>query len=382
MLPELNDTAILWLAPMRKTSFIIYYLVIGLFVSGVLSLFFIQVYISVRAPGVIRPSNERTEVKTAVAGIIDSIYYKEGDPVERNDLLMTLQDPALTEKKALVETEICIRKDFIHDLELLTNTGKISAGMIPRLIHPIYRQQALRFISRAEEQQINISKTRHETQLNELLARDKVISPKEFYDIQIQEQKAVSGFEIFRRQQLTEWQADLVKYTTELREFISSQEELSRIYESYRIRVPVSGWLQELKTRYAGNAVQAGEMICSVSPGGLLLGECYVGTKDIGMLNPGLPVRFQIDAFDYNYFGVVTGRIITIDNDFMLVDNTPVYKVRCRMDQSKMTLPNGFHGDLKKGMRFQARFITGKRSLWQLLYDTIDDWLDPARNRF
>jgi hypothetical protein len=42
MLPELNDTAILWLAPMRKTSFIIYYLVVGLFVSGFLSLFFIR----------------------------------------------------------------------------------------------------------------------------------------------------------------------------------------------------------------------------------------------------------------------------------------------------------------------------------------------------
>jgi multidrug resistance efflux pump len=382
MLPDLNDTALVWLAPMRKSCFIIYYLVIALFLSGFISLFFVRVYISVRAPGIIRPLNERTDIKSAVTGIIDSIYFREGDRVETNNLLMTVRDPALTGKKRFIEAEIGTRRDFIHDLDLLINNGGMSVKLIPQLIHPMYRQEARRFFTHAEELQINLSKARHESSLNEILARDKVISPKEFYDIRIQEQKAVSGIEVFRRQQLSEWQSDLTKYKMELKEFIFRQEEIGRLYETYHIRVPIGGWLQELNTHYPGGSVQTGEMICSVSPGGLLLGECYVATKDIGMLRPGLPARFQIDAFDYNYFGVVTGSIISIDNDFILIDKTPAYRVRCRMDQKKLVLSKGFHGDLKKGMRFQARFITGKRSLWQLLYDTIDDWLNPTRTRF
>ena len=372
----------LWLAPMRKSWFFIYYLVIALFLSGFISLFFIRVYISVRAPGIIRPLNERTEIKSAVSGIIDSLYYQEGDRVETNSLLMTVRDPSLMEKKRFNETEISTRRDFIHDLDLLTNASRISVKLIPQLIHPLFRQQALRFFSRADELQINLSKARHESRLNEVLARDKVISPKEFYDIQVQEQKAVSVYETSRRQQLADWQSDLVKYKMELKEILSRQEELSRLYETYRIRVPIAGFLQELNSHYAGSSVQAGEVICSVSPGGRLMGECYVGTKDIGMLKPGQDVRFQIDAFDYNYFGVITGSIYTIDNDFILLDKNPVFKVRCWMDQQKMVLSKGYQGELKKGMRLQARFITGSRSLWQLLYDTIDDWLNPTRNRF
>jgi HlyD family secretion protein len=40
---------------------------------------------------------------------------------------------------------------------------------------------------------------------------------------------------------------------------------------------------------------------------------------------------------------------------------------------------NGVKGNLKKGMTFQARFILTKRSLFQLLYDKADDWMNPAR---
>lgn len=39
---------------------------------------------------------------------------------------------------------------------------------------------------------------------------------------------------------------------------------------------------------------------------------------------------------------------------------------------------NGYKGYLKKGMTLQARFIITERTLWQLLYDKVDDWINPA----
>jgi multidrug efflux pump subunit AcrA (membrane-fusion protein) len=194
MLPDLRDISLFWLIPMRKSGFIIYYLVIGLSLSGFISLFFIHVEISVRAPGIIRSSHERTEIKSAVTGMIDSLWHHEGDHVESNDLI----------------------------------------------------------------------------------------------------------------------------------------------------------------------------------------GECFVGTKDIGLLKPGQAVRFQVDAFNYNYFGWVMGYICSIDDDYTLIDKNPVFKVRCRMNQQKMQMRGGYMGRLKKGMQLQARFITGRRSLWQLLYDSVGNWLYPV----
>ncbi len=75
---------------------------------------------------------------------------------------------------------------------------------------------------------------------------------------------------------------------------------------------------------------------------------------------------------------MLTGKIIAIDNDFTVVNNTPVIKVRCSFDSTKLNLKNGFTGQLKKGLNFQARFIVTRRSLWQLLWDKVDDWLNPS----
>jgi hypothetical protein len=49
---------------------------------------FYSVYISVRAPGIIRPSNERTEIKAAVSELL-TVFISEKGLVKRNDLLMT-----------------------------------------------------------------------------------------------------------------------------------------------------------------------------------------------------------------------------------------------------------------------------------------------------
>jgi membrane fusion protein, peptide pheromone/bacteriocin exporter len=375
---ELKESVLWWLPSMRRSGFLIYWLVMGLFCTGFLSLFFIRVDISVRANGIIRPLNERTEIKSPVSGIVDTIYFKEGDQVVKNDILLELRDPALVEKQHLNESEIFSYRNFIHDLELLTSRKKITNALVSSLISPLYKQEALRFFSRSDEQQIILEKANHEFMLNEKLSGDKVISPKEFYDIRMQQQKVIASFASFQRDQFTNWQTDLVKYETDLNLCFSRQKELDQTLETNRIRASVSGCVQELNRLYTGNSIQAGESICSISPGGILMGECFVSSKDVGMLRTGQQVRFQFDALNYNYFGMGTGDIYSIDNDFILLEKSPVFKVKCHMNERNLKLSNGFTGELKKGMGFQARFITCNRSLWQLLYDGLDDWLNPA----
>lgn len=124
-------------------------------------------------------------------------------------------------------------------------------------------------------------------------------------------------------------------------------------------------------------SIRASGIILSERMG--LMAECYVPSKNIGFLKPGLPARFQIDAYNYNYFGSVNGYIFSISDDFILIDRIPVYKVNCHFNSISLKLRNGYIGHLKKGMGFQVRFITCRRTLWQLLFDTVDDWLSPTQ---
>jgi len=213
--------------------------------------------------------------------------------------------------------------------------------------------------------------------MNTSLAKEKVISPKEFFDIQINQEKIQSLYKAFTQEQLSTWQQDLSKYRLSLSQYQQQMQQVNADAGYYEVKAPVSGIIQGINTRYAGGLLQANEILCNISPEEAIIGECYVPTKDIGLLKKGQPAHYQLEAFNYNYFGVLTGKIISIDNDFTAIENKPVFKIRCSFDSNQLRLTNSFTGQLKKGLGFQASFVVTRRSLWQLLFDKLDDWLNP-----
>jgi len=59
------------------------------------------------------------------------------------------------------------------------------------------------------------------------------------------------------------------------------------------------------------------------------------------------------------------------------MQNQPVFKVKCSLDQKRLKLKNGYLVLLTKGLSLHAEFVIAKRSLYQLIYDKADDWLNP-----
>ena len=355
----------------------IYLTCIALIILVLSSLPLLKTDISIRSKGVTRPVTERTEVKPIMTGIIDTIFYKEGDKVLKDAVILRLKDPNTKGKVILNNYEINQREQFIYDLILLTSSNDFEIPTLEKLTAPLYKQQLAKFTHQKQDLEASLNKAKKELDINTILAKDKIISGKEFYDIQITYQKLNSSYKAFIQEQLSTWQQELVRYNLELSQYKQALNVVKTDASYYFINAPISGIIQGINTRYQGGLLQANEILCSISPDVDLIGECYVPTRDIGLLKVGQPVRYQMEAFDYNYFGVLTGKVATIDNDFTVINNTPVFKVRCSFDSTQLHLKNGFTGTLKKGLNFQARFIVARRSLWQLLYDKLDDWLNP-----
>jgi membrane fusion protein, peptide pheromone/bacteriocin exporter len=356
---------------------VIYFLVLLAMGSCMLVLPVIYIDISIKTPGVVRPQHERTEIRSLVSGIIDSILYKEGEYVSKEATLIRIRNPAKKNKQQQQEFEIAQREPFIHDLKILLSEKGISQATISLLTSPLYQQQAARFIVQKSEYEASFIKAGKEMEIGVSLAKDKVISPKELFDLKIGFEKTQSVYHSFIQDQLSRWQQDLVNYTLAIAQFRQEVRQTDIDASYYTVKAPVAGFIQGINTRYAGGLLQANETICSISPQENLVGECYVSSKDMGLLHTGQPARFQFEAFDYNYFGVMTGKITRIDNDFILLDNKPVFKVSCSFDSLRLRLRNGFAGEVKKGLGFQAGFVVTRRSLWQLLFDHLDDWLNP-----
>jgi HlyD family secretion protein len=66
----------------------------------------------------------------------------------------------------------------------------------------------------------------------------------------------------------------------------------------------------------------------------------------------------------------------------MVIENgtAAFFRVECLPEKTWMSLRNGIRADLKKGMNFNARIILTRRSLFNLLFDKVDKWMNPNRN--
>jgi HlyD family secretion protein len=261
---------------------------------------------------------------------------------------------------------------------LITGAENITPGLVNRLKTPVYKQQVSRFVNQVTDHEASIKKAGNELAMNSFLAAEKVISSKELFDKRIENDKLLAIYHSFKNEQLNIWQQELNKYRIEISQARTRMHEIHAENRLHAIRAPVSGTLQGIQSAYEGNSLSAGETVCSISPETELVAECFISARDAGLVKNGQPVSFRIDAYDHNYFGILTGKVISIDNDFTLLNNNPSFKVRCSFNHSSLSLKNGFTGQLKKGLTLEAMFKVTSRTLFQLLFDKLDDWIDPS----
>ncbi|MBN1951157.1 MAG: hypothetical protein JW801_08130 [Bacteroidales bacterium] len=111
------------------------------------------------------------------------------------------------------------------------------------------------------------------------------------------------------------------------------------------------------------------------------IAEVYISGKDIVHLYKNQKVRIQVDAFNYNEWGFVPARILTLSEELVVLENQPLLRVQCALDRNYLKRQNGMKGMLRKGMTVNAVFPVARKSLFQLLYQKADDRMNPSRSR-
>ncbi|RYC67239.1 MULTISPECIES: HlyD family secretion protein [Spirosoma] len=358
-------------------SQIIYTTVLGAIVLTLLALPFIYVDVTVQANGLVRPVSERSDVKATAGAVVEAVLVREWQTVRKGQPLFRLRSEQLQTRQQLLDQQRTEKQAFVRDLsQLTTRSWKQIAG----LSAPLYRQQYNQFRSVVEESWNLQEKRRREYETARQLYGQKVIARLEYEDALYAHKAALARYNTLVEQQRSDWQTDLTQVRRDLNNLESEAKQLAEQEELYILKAPVGGTASQLGGRYAGSYVQPGDVMAVISPDSTLIVETYVPSKDIGLIQPGQPVRLQVDAFNYNQWGLLTGRVIDVANDFTVTNGEPVFKVRCQLDRSYLSLANGYRGQLKKGMTVQTRFQVARRSLFQLLYDKADDWLNPAVN--
>lgn len=338
---------------------------------------FIFVDVSVQSNGIIRTVADKTEIHSLVSGLIADVRAKENTLIVQGQPLFVLKTDVLDTKIRLNTHQQHEKTQLIQDLFLLVKIDSSSILKIKGLTSPLYIQQYNQFKYTLQENIQHQRKVKKELDTDRTLYREKVIAMREFDEKEYAYNQLLAEFRSSIEKQITLWQSDLSHYQIELTELQAIQKQLLEEKEQYVIKASATGTIQQLTGKYIGSSVQAGEKLGIISPDSNLLVECYVNPQDIGFLRKGMQANFQINSFNYNQWGLAGGKIISIANDFVIQNQQPVFKVQCSLDNTFLKLKNGYIGQFKKGMNLRARFIITQRSLYQLMYDKVDDWVNP-----
>lgn len=359
-------------------SKVIYAIIIIAILVLLISLPFIKVDIYTSARGIIKPDKERLSVASLNSGKIVSVNLKNNKRVQEGDTLLVLDNTIISEKLKLSSNQISDIRLFINDLTYLIENKSVS---VVNIASPKYQKEYLLYQQNLHDLQTRFQKTKQDFERNTLLYKKEVIAKVEFENTKLEYDLALSKINQLKQQQRNTWQANLTEYKNSLLELESTNNQLQENISQFVVTAPITGILINAMGLEIGSFLSSGQRIVDISPDTNLLVECFVSPQDIGLLKLNNQANFQIDAYNYNQWGLATGKIIDIGKDIEFIENTSVFKIQCKIDQKQLKLKNGFAGELKKGMTLNAQFKLAERTLFDLLYDKVDDWINPSQKQ-
>ena len=356
----------------------LYLTTLALTIGAVAAMPMIQVPVTVQANGVLRPSIERQEARAAERGIVLAVHARDGQRVRAGDTLLVLEGSTIATRLAASDSVARARQDELDDLTTLLAAEDSHVAW--STLKTSYRRQQFREHDMITGGLVTHARAewRELERLRALLARGFVTA--EQVDRQAESHRAaMAAVREHVERTRSVWSDDHARLADELRRLITERAELTAALARHVVIAPVDGTVELTTSLSPGSVLQRGERVATLSPNTALIGEVLLTARDIALVRRGTPVRLMIDAFNYREWGSVEATVVSVADDAMLTSDQPVFRVKCHLASRELRLRGGQRASLGKGMTFRARFVIAERSLWQLLFDGVDAWFNPAR---
>ncbi len=338
----------------------------------------VRVPVTVHANGVLRPTVERQEARTAESGIVHSIRTRDGHRVTAGDTLVILDTRSVAARLATVDSIAHSRELELSDLARLLDAGDSLATVVD--LYTAHRRQQVREYAEvlSELAAREATERRAADRLRMLLARG-FVPPEHLERQEAAHQTASAEIRQHRERFRSDWSGAHARLADERRRLLAERADLTDALARLVVVAPVSGTVEMAASFSPGSVLQRGERVATISPNTPLIGEVLLTTRDVALIGPGTPGRLMIDALNYREWGAMDATVVEVADDATFGDAGPVFRVRCRLSGSELRLRSGQRAALGKGMTFRASFVVAERSLWQRLFNRVNGWIDPAR---
>jgi RTX toxin transport system membrane fusion protein len=173
-------------------------------------------------------------------------------------------------------------------------------------------------------------------------------------------------------EELTQAEVNLSQVKQEL---IKSEEQLRR----KTLRSPVDGIVQQLSIHTLGGVVEPAQALMVVVPAKAKLeAEVKVLNKDIGFVLAGQSVEIKIDSFPFTKYGTIKGEVLYISQDAVQDEQLGlVFPARVKLSRSNIVVDD-YLVNLSAGMSVMAEIQTGKRRVIEYLLSPLQQYQSEA----
>jgi len=328
---QINDAEIV------KSSRIIWVSFILMIALLVWSYFAVLVEVS-SGTGKVVPTSKEQVIQSLEGGIISELFVKEGDVVEKDQVLVQLD---LTKTEANVEESAAKYRAGLasiarlkaevdgSDLEFpdeLKNYPSLTSSET-RLYNT--RQKALE--ESISSLQRSLELVQEELKLTQALAKQGASSnvdvlrlQRQLFDLEMKITDKQSEYMVKAREELSRTQAEVESLESIIK---GRADSLSRL----TLRSPVRGIVKNVMLTTKGGVVPpSGELMQIVPLDDQLLIEARMSPKDIAYIYPGQEAKVKITAYDYSIFGGLEGKVKVISPDTIQDEIKPeVFYIVC-----------------------------------------------------
>jgi HlyD family secretion protein len=321
------------------------------------------------AHGMIRPMTEPAEIMTTITGLVDSTLLKDHLAVEPGDTLIWLC-------RAIPESRMKTCREQIRDNQgPMDDIRAILAGKPPSATSRIM-QSHRNHLALGESLVLDEGLMRKEYEVSLALYEQEVIPRLEYEQVRSGYMVARARVASHRENYRSVLEEELFRLEEENRRLKENMEQVSATLKDYYVISPASGLLRQCPGIGVGSAVHPGTRLGVVTSSDQLVAECYVVPGEISRIRPGTLVKLRFQIHGRPTSPALETRVSTVDPDVVVMEGSPVYRVRCNLDH--LNLEETRSGPIRPGMTFSASMVLDRVSLAFLLLERVNRRVNPA----
>ena len=370
--------------------------------------------VNIPAHGKLTSADPKIVMKPLERAVIKQVHVRIGDTVKENQVLFSFDPTYYGAELQRLANEFEVRQAKVDRLKAEFDgtpfTLPENASEARRMQYALYMQRQAYYNERIEyfegairqndatrksyedslvKQQEQLEATKDIENMYIVLEKESASSLKDLLQVSISRMEMESGvdqlknslIELSHQRETTvasrnsfiqEWRTqistDLVNAEIELNETRRSRKQYEMMASYVVLRAPCNAVVHEIANFPEGSAVDAAEALITLVPlESKVQLEAEIRPQDIAKVHVGSRARIKLDAFPFQKYGTLSGKVISISEDTLVrraaprdeLDTATYYWAVIELEGSLRNTPKDFR--LIPGMEAHVEICTGQR---------------------